>query len=347
MHAQEGTQGKRSSADDSQPNHAPKKRGNLAATLDPLLEPRRSAGQPGRPKGVSNYEWTPETDRLLVELCAKRGAAKAKHIVGRKIQEGRPTEAAPRPDSVRKAVEYRMAKLGISTEQKRRKPDMREAKRWTESQTTALLGALGADATIESIAARTGHSVKSVRAKIARLDYAVHEIHGFAVFTANSLADLLHVTPRQVRRWKERGWLETKDRRITEECLGQFLRAHPDRIPFDSLRREDQVFLVDLGFPCQEAATFKKNVREILDGIGRQRKPRRPLRRDNITAMELGRGEEGTDGGAATSSPTPRSIRQQPVAIPQMKAGDPDIRQARHRDNATRSSASRDTPGDG
>ena len=258
--------------------------------------------------------------------------------MGRKIQEGRPTKAAPRPDSVRKAVEYRMAKLGIPTEHKRRKPDMREAKRWTEAQTTALLGALGADATIESIAARTAHSVKSVRAKIARLDYAVHEVHGFAVFTVNSLAALLRVTPRQIRRWKERGWLETKARRITEECLGQFLRAHPDRIPFDSLRREDQVFLVDLGFPCQEAATFKKNVREILDGIGRQRKPRRPLRRDNVTAIDLGRSEEGTDGGALLLT-APQSMRQQPLAIPQMKAGDSDIRQARYRDNATQSSA--------
>jgi hypothetical protein len=81
-----------------------------------------------------------------------------------------------------------MAKLGISTGQKRRKPDMREAKRWTESQTnTRLLGALGADATIESIAVRTGHSVKSVRAKIARLDYRIDEIHGFG-FTAKRLA---------------------------------------------------------------------------------------------------------------------------------------------------------------
>ena len=346
MHVQEGTQVERSSADDSQPNHALKKRGNLAATLDPLLEPRRSAGQPGRPKGVRNYEWTPETNRLLADLCAKRGAATAKRIMGRKIQEGRPTKAAPRPDSVRKAVEYRIAKLGIPTEHKRRKPDMREAKRWTEAQTTALLGALGADATIQSIAARTGHSVKSVRAKIARLDYAVHEVHGFAVFTVNSLADFLRVTPRQIRRWKERGWLETKDRRITEECLGQFLRAHPDRIPFDGLRREDQVFLVDLGFPCQEAATFKKNVREILDGIGRQRKPRRPLRRDNVTAIDLGRSEEGTDGGALFLT-TPQSMRQQPLAIPQMKAGDPDIRQARYRDNATQSSASRDMPDGG
>ena len=54
---QRGTQTKRNStADDIQPDHAPKKRGNLAATLDPLLEPRLSTGHPGRPKGASNYE---------------------------------------------------------------------------------------------------------------------------------------------------------------------------------------------------------------------------------------------------------------------------------------------------
>jgi hypothetical protein len=295
---QQGARAKRSSiADDIQPDHAPKKRGNLAATLDPLLQPRLPAGQPGRPKGASNYEWTPETDSLLVELCAKWGAAKAKRIMGSRIQDCRPTEAAPRPDSVRKAVEHRMAKLGIATGQKRRKPDIRTARRWTESQTTALLGALGADATIESIATRTGHSVKSVRAKIARLDYRIDEIHGFAAFTVNALADLLRVTPRQIRRWKERGWLETKDRRITEDCLGQFLRTHPDRIPYASLRREDQVFLVDLGYPSREAATFKKNVREILDGIGRQRNPRRPIHRDNPTVMDVRQDEEDGDGG--------------------------------------------------
>jgi len=296
MHDPEGIQARPRSEGDSEPNHTPKKRGNLAATLDPLLEPRRKGGRPGRPKGGSNYEWTPETDKLLADLCAKWGAARAKRIVGRKIREGRPAESATSADSLRKAVEYRMAKLGISTELKRRKPEMREAKRWTESQTTALLGALGADATIESIAIRTGHSVKAVRAKIARLDYEVHEIHGFAVFTANSLAALLRVTPRQIRRWKERGWLETVNRRITEECLGQFLRIHSNRIPFESLPREDQIFLIDLGFPCPESAIFKKNVREILDGIGRQRKPRRPLRRGDNTSTDLGRGEENTDG---------------------------------------------------
>ena len=297
MHAPEEGQARLSSGDDNQPNHvSKKKRGNLSATLDPLLAPRRPAGQPGRQVGVSRYEWTPETDKLLVDLCAKRGAATAKRIIGRKIQEGRETATAPNKDSIRKAVEYRMAKMGISPEHKRRKPAMRAAKPWTASQTNTLLGALGADATIESIAVRTGHSVKAVRAKIARLGYGIEEIHGFTVFTVNSLAALLRVTPRQIRRLKERGWLETKDRRITEDCLGQFLRRHPNQIPFDCLQPEDKVFLIDLGFPSGKAATFKKNVREILDGIGRQRKPRRPGRRGNVTTMDLGQGDEGTDG---------------------------------------------------
>jgi hypothetical protein len=274
------------------PDSPQKKRGNLAATLDPLLQPRIVSGQPGRPKGASNYEWTPESDIMLAELCDKWGAAKAKRIMARRIQEGRLTGSVPKPDSVRKAVEHRMEKLGIASGRKRKQPDVRNAKRWTESETTALLGALGADATIESIAARTGHSVKSIRAKLARLDYRIEEVHGFATFTVNALAALLHVTPRQIRRWKERGWLETKNRRITEDCLRRFLRAHPDRIPYASLGREDKVFLVDLGFPSPEATSFKRNVREILDGIGRQRNPRRPIRRDHPTVADVGQNDE-------------------------------------------------------
>ena len=187
-----------------------------------------------------------------------------------------------------------MARLGISTAAKRRIPEERVAKRWTEAQTSALLGALGADATIESIALRTCHSVKAVRAKIARLDYQLHEIHGFAVFTVAELSELLQVTQRQVRRWKEQGWLETRGRRITEKCLGQFLREHADRVPFDELRREDQIYLLDLGYPRPEAVVFKKNVREILDGIGRQRKPRRPVHNVN--------GSDASDALEATAS---------------------------------------------
>lgn len=288
-------QARRNSTDDVLAGRAPKKRGNLAATLNPLLEPRLPVGQPGRPKGTSNYEWTPETDSLLTELCVKWGATKAKNIIVRRIQEDRPRGSAPRPDSVRKVVERRMAKIGILTGQKRRKAVRRRAERWTESQTAALLGALGADATIKTIAARTEHSVKSVRAKLTRLDYGVHEIYGSTAFTVNALAALLLVTPRKVRRWKELGWLETEGGRVTEKCLGRFLRAHPDRIAFDSLGRADQVFLVDIGFPSSERAAFKQNVREILDGIGKQRRPRRPIRRADTFEMNEGCNGEDTD----------------------------------------------------
>ena len=69
MHAEGATRARQISADDGPPDQAPKKRGNLAATLNPLLEPRLPVGQPGRPKGTSNYEWTPETDNLLIELA--------------------------------------------------------------------------------------------------------------------------------------------------------------------------------------------------------------------------------------------------------------------------------------
>ena len=111
----------------------------------------------------------------------------------------------------------------------------------------------------------------------------------------------LRVTPRQVRRWKERGWLETNDHRVTEKCVRRFLRAHPDCIPFDGLPREDQVSLFSLGFPSPDAATFKKNVREILDGIGRQRKPRRPVRRDDSAAVDVDRDEEDVDDDDAST----------------------------------------------
>ena len=290
---------------DEGPNHgtssrASKKRGSLATTLDQQLEPRLAPGKAGRPKGASNYEWTPETDRLLLELCARSSVTKAKRLVGRRIQELRPTGTAPRPDSVRKAVERRMVKLGIAVGQKRSTPETREVKPWTECETKTLLGALGADASIKSIAIRTGHSVKSVRAKIARLDYRVDEIPGSTVYTADALAELFHVTPRQIRRWRQRGWLGKSDRRITGQCVKEFLRAHPDRIAYDSLPRESQIVLIDLGYPSRDAEEFKKSVREILDGIGRQRKSRRPVNKVAKPNGEAGSQEEDSDDDQVT-----------------------------------------------
>ena len=146
----------------------------------------------------------------------------AEPIMQRKLLELGIADPGARPDTIRKAVEYRMAKLNLPTV-RRKAPAGRIAKRWTEAQTAALLGALGADATIESVAARTGHSVKSVHAKLARLDYSVHEIAGFAIFTVDQISTLLNVTPRQIRRWKEKGWLQT-------EGLPHRDRARPWRV---------------------------------------------------------------------------------------------------------------------
>jgi len=290
---------------DEEPNHgtsnrAPKKRGSLATTLDQQLEPRLPPGKPGRPRGASNYEWTPETDRLLLELCARSSITKAKRLVGRRIQEERPGGTTPRPDSVRKAVERRMVKLGIAVGRKRSTPETREVKPWTECETKLLLGALGADASIKSIAIRTGHSIKSVRAKFARLDYRVDEIPGSTVYTADALAELLHVTPRQIRRWRQQGWLGKTDRRITGQNVKEFLRAHPDRIAYDSLPRESQIVLIDLGYPSRDAEDFKKSVREILDGIGRQRKPRRPVNKVAKPNDEASSQEDDSDDDQAT-----------------------------------------------
>ena len=267
-------------ADGTQPVRQRKKKGSLAAELDPLLTPRLAPGQPGRPKGSANHEWTPEADRTLIELFEKWGPTKAKQIMCRKLQELGLVDGVARPDTLRKAVEHRMSKLGLPTGHPRKTPAGRTAKRWTEAQITVLLGALGADATIESVAARTGHTVKSVHAKLARLDYQVHEVSGFAVFTVDQLSALLQVTPRQVRRWKEKGLLETKDRRVTERDLGQFLREHAGGIPFESLPRETQIYLVDLGYRCQfikaqdlfdemYASLADRSTRQLLNRLAR------------------------------------------------------------------------------
>jgi hypothetical protein len=277
-----------------------KKKGSLAAQLDPLLEPRRAPGRPGRPRGAANYKWTPEADRMLIELSEKWGPTKAKPIMQRKLLELGVAAGEARPDTLRKAVEHRMVKLGLPTGYPRKAPTGRTAKRWTEAQITALLGALGADATIESVAIRTGHSVKSVHAKLARLNYNVHEVFGCTVFTADQVSDLLNVTPRQVRRWKEKGWLQTKGRRISERELGEFLRGHPESIRYDELNRETQIYLVDIGYPGSKSVEFRKNVRQILDSVGRQRRYRRKVRASDEGMEDLGGGSASAADSGAT-----------------------------------------------
>jgi hypothetical protein len=130
-----------------------------------------------------------------------------------------------------------------------------------------LLGALGSDLEDTSIEQRTHHTIRAARAKLTRLDYSARELRG-DTFTVDELAAALCVTARQVRRWKERGWLNTTRRRISQQDLAAFLRAHHEVVPYRMLPRDTQLFLIDLGYPASDAAQFRATVKAILETVG-------------------------------------------------------------------------------
>jgi len=268
---------KPNTADEDEPiagaSGAKKPRGNLAETLDRTLEPRVAACRRGRPNGASNYEWSPEIDTVLAELCTKFGPAKAKTVVGKQVVEMRSGrgQRAPRPDGLRKAIERRLAELGLPTGQERKRPESGNAKPWTPRQITALLACLGGDLHPDSVEARTHHTIKAVRAKLARMDYKAHELRNGA-YTVDELASILNVSGRQIRRWKEKGRLKTTRRRISESNLAEFLKQHHQLVPYETLPRETQVYLLSLGYAAKEASDFQKNVKAVLESLGPRKK---------------------------------------------------------------------------
>jgi hypothetical protein len=88
----------------------------------------------------------------------------------------------------------------------------------------------------------------------------------------DEFAAMLHVTSRQVRRWKEKGWLKTTRRRVIDKDLAGFLKDHDDQVPYDLLARHVQVFLISLGYPAKDAAAFRATVKSILEDIGGRKK---------------------------------------------------------------------------
>jgi hypothetical protein len=164
-----------------------------------------------------------------------------------------------------------MMELGLPTGQQRKSPESRAAKRWEPSETAALVAALGGDLLDESVEDRTHHTIKAARAKLARLGHKASELRGVA-FTVDELAAMLHVTSRQVRRWKENGWLNTTRRRISDQDLRAFLKKHHDRVPYQLLPRDVQVFLISLGYPAKDAAEFRATVKSILEDVGGRKK---------------------------------------------------------------------------
>jgi hypothetical protein len=117
--------------------------------------------------------------------------------------------------------------------------------------------------TILKIAEALGRSEASVRLKLKSLGYNLNDLAGFKV---KDLAALLGVTIRQVRRWRQKGYLRGLNGRITEESFTKFCRVHAEKIPYSQLGWDAKLWLHGFGF--RPPTTFS-NHPEIEDGLTR------------------------------------------------------------------------------
>ncbi len=65
------------------------------------------------------------------------------------------------------------------------------------------------------------------------------------------VAEMLAVPPARVQYWVGEGLLLTKGGRITESSFSTFLSDHPRKIPFETLSRDMQAWLVEMGYPAE------------------------------------------------------------------------------------------------
>ena len=61
-------------------------------------------------------------------------------------------------------------------------------------------------------------------------------------------------TPARVQYWVAEDLLLTKGGRITERSFSKFLADHRERIPFETLSRDMQRWLREMGYPAEEGA---------------------------------------------------------------------------------------------
>ena len=186
-------------------------------------------------------------DKALRELLARydRGGtappggrlAFAKRVMARRLIELCPRESVPRKDSLRRAVERHLVFLGLSTGNPRKKAEPNPAQHakkapkevrsgaWSPHEIGTVLGTIGGDLINETLVERTHHSVKACYAKLYRLGHKVEELRSGA-FTVDELAEMFQVSQRRVRTWKEKGWLKTTRRRVTDKDLVAFIKQH-------------------------------------------------------------------------------------------------------------------------
>jgi hypothetical protein len=249
-----------------------RKAGTLAIMLDRALEPRVPPGRRGRPKGSPNYVWPPELDQTLIDLSRRCSPPVVKKVMRAKLLDMRGGSGGcrPRPDSLRKQIERRMAGLNLPTGKPRKKQE-KTAKAWTETQTQALLGVVGTDLQDKTIEERTEHTVEAARAKLKLLGYAAHEMRGVA-YTIQELAEKLQVSVRKIRRWKENGWLRTIRYRVSEVNLQEFIKAHHALIPFKLLDCCKRLWLMALGYPAPETRKFHAAAKSVMETVAGRKK---------------------------------------------------------------------------
>ncbi len=64
---------------------------------------------------------------------------------------------------------------------------------------------------------------------------------------------MLAVPPARVQYWVAEGLLLTKGGRITESSFSTFLCDHWGKIPFQTLSRDMRAWLVEMGYPAENA----------------------------------------------------------------------------------------------
>lgn len=117
---------------------------------------------------------------------------------------------------------------------------------WDRAEEATLRDMVGTQS-IPTVARCLRRTPKAVRSKLQRMETPQEDLAGFK---GKDLVNWLNVTPKQVRRWREKGYLRSVAGRITEESLEAFCQDHPEKIPYHELSEHVQLWLRDLGYPA-------------------------------------------------------------------------------------------------
>ena len=183
----------------------------------------------GKPRGPTCL-WTPDLDEILKAAWAKGGLRAAR----RAIRSMQPTWS-------RYSIKRRAAVFGL------RRP---RAPRWSSADENNLEHWLEGNASLALIAKRLGRTVAAVRKRLWHLGHKAESLGGYKV---KEVAEMLALPPARVQYWVAEGLLLTKGGRITEHSFSTFLCDHSRKVPFETLSRDMQAWLVEMGYPAENA----------------------------------------------------------------------------------------------